>query len=331
MIVKNFELNKISQEKYHLFLFYGENEGHKIEVINNIFNKLNDYKKIKYDENEVFENYQNFISEILNKSLFDEKKLIIISRTSEKILNLIKEIYSKKIFDCKIIIISGVLSKKSKLRTYFETENKLICVPFYIENNITLLSIATKFFKSKNFQISQETINLIVERAAGDRINLYNELNKIEAFAKIKKNINYEDILKLTNLADDYSISEIIDNCLSKNIKKIITILNENNFSAEDCIIILRTLLYKSKRLLKLIDNIKNTNDIDKSINLYKPPIFWKEKEIVKNQINKWKKQEVVNLIKEIYEVEILVKRNSTSSLNIVCDFIVNKSKAAWN
>ena len=329
MIVKNFELNKISQEKYDLFLFYGENEGHKIEVINNIFNKLNDYKKIKYDENEVFENYQNFISEIFNKSLFDEKKLIIIDRTSEKILNLIKEISTKKIFDSKIIIISSVLQKKSKLRIHFETENKLICVPFYMENNITLLSLATKFFKSKNIQISQETINLIVERAAGDQINLHNELHKIEAFAKNIKKINYEDILKLTNLANDYSISEIIDNCLSKNIKKIITILNENNFSVEDCIIILRTLLFKSKRLLKLMDNIQNTNDIDKSISLYKPPIFWKEKEIVKNQINKWKKQEVINLIKEIYEIEILVKRNSTSSLNIVCDFIVNKSKAA--
>ena len=329
MIVKNFELNKINLEKYNLFLFYGENEGHKNEVINNIFNKLNNYKKIKYDENDIFENYQNFMSEIFNKSLFDEKKLIIIDRTSEKILNLIKEISTKKIFDSKIIIISSVLQKKSKLRILFETENKLICVPFYTENNITLLSIANKFFKSKNIQISQETINLISERAAGDRINLHNELSKIEAFAKHKKKINYEDILKLTNLADDYSISEIIDNCLSKNIKKIITILNENNFSAEDCIIILRTLLFKSKRLLKLMDNIQETNDIDKSISLFKPPIFWKEKEIVKNQINKWNRQDVIKLIKEIYEIEILVKRNSTSSLNIVCDFIVNKSKAA--
>ena len=77
------------------------------------------------------------------------------------------------------------------------------------------------------------------------------------------------------------------------------------------------------------MNNIQNTNDIDKSISLYKPPIFWKEKEIVKKQINKWNRQDVINLIKEIYEIEILVKRNSTSSLNIVYDFILNKSKAA--
>ena len=98
MIVKNFELNKINLEKYNLFLFYGKNEGHKNEVINNIFDKLNNYKKIKYDENDVFENYQNFISEIFNKSLFDEKKLIIIDRTSEKIINLVKNIFYKKFF-----------------------------------------------------------------------------------------------------------------------------------------------------------------------------------------------------------------------------------------
>ncbi len=329
MIVKNFELNKINVEKHSLFLLYGENEGHKKEIINNILHKLNNYKKRKYDENEILENDQNFISEILNKSLFDEKKLIIINRVTDKILDLVQNISSKKNLDTKIIFISASLQKKSKLRTYFEKEIKLICIPFYTENNNTLTNLAINFFRNKKFKISQETVNLIVERAAGDRINLYNELSKIESFGENAKKINYEDILKLTNLADDYSVSEIIDSCLSKNMRKINTILNENNFSNEDCMIILRSLLFKSKRLLKLINNTQITNDIDKSIGSYKPTIFWKEKEIVKNQLNKWEKKDIIKLISEIYETEALIKKNVSNSLNIVCDFIVNKSKAA--
>ena len=329
MIVKSFEINKINLEKYNLFLFYGENEGYKIESIKNIHKKLINYKIIKYEEKEIIENSDNFMSEILNKSLFDEKKIIVINRSSDKSISIIQDLYSKEIFDTKIIFVSEILQKKSKLRAYFEKEKQLICVPFYNDKESILVSLANNFFKKKNINISSESINLIVQRSAGDRINLYNEIKKIENFSKKNKKISYENISKLTNLAENYSVSEITDNCLAKNIKKIVNILNENNFSSEDCITILRTLLYKSKRLLNLISDVQNTNNLDKTINSYKPTIFWKEKEIVKKQVKIWTKNDVIKLIDEICEIEILIKKNSTSSLNIIYDFIINKSKAA--
>ena len=329
MIVKSFDINKINLEKYNLFLFYGENEGYKIESIKNIHKKLINYKIIKYEEKEIIENSDNFMSEILNKSLFDEKKIIVINRSSDKSISIIQDLYSKEIFDTKIIFVSEILQKKSKLRAYFEKEKQLICVPFYNDKESILVSLANNFFKKKNINISSESINLIVQRSAGDRINLYNEIKKIENFSEKNKKISYENISKLTNLAENYSVSEITDNCLAKNIKKIVNILNENNFSSEDCITILRTLLYKSKRLLNLISDVQNTNNLDKTINSYKPTIFWKEKEIVKKQVKIWTKNDVIKLIDEICEIEILIKKNSTSSLNIIYDFIINKSKAA--
>ncbi len=329
MIVKSFDINKINLEKYNLFLFYGENEGYKIESIKNIHKKLINYKIIKYEEKEIIENSDNFISEILNKSLFDEKNVIVINRSSDKSISIIQDLYSKEIFDTKIIFVSEILQKKSKLRAYFEKEKQLICVPFYNDKESILVSLANNFFKKKNIHISSESINLIVQRSAGDRINLYNEIKKIENFSEKNKKISYENISKLTNLAENYSVSEITDNCLAKNIKKIVNILNENNFSSEDCITILRTLLYKSKRLLNLLSDVQNTNNLDKTINSYKPTIFWKEKEIVKKQVKIWTKNDVIKLIDEICEIEILIKKNSTSSLNIIYDFIINKSKAA--
>ena len=312
-----------------MFLFYGENEGYKIESIKNIHKKLINYKIIKYEEKEIIENSDNFMSEILNKSLFDEKKIIVINRSSDKSISIIQDLYSKEIFDTKIIFVSEILQKKSKLRSYFEKEKQLICVPFYNDKESILVSLANNFLKKKNINISSESINLIVQRSAGDRINLYNEIKKIENFSEKNKKISYENISKLTNLAENYSVSEITDNCLAKNIKKIVNILNENNFSSEDCITILRTLLYKSKRLLNLISDVQNTNNLDKTINSYKPTIFWKEKEIVKKQVKIWTKNDVIKLIDEICEIEILIKKNSTSSLNIIYDFIINKSKAA--
>ena len=158
MIVKSFEINKINLEKYNLFLFYGENEGYKIESIKNIHKKLINFKIIKYEEKEIIENSDNFMSEILNKSLFDEKKIIVINRSSDKSINIIQDLYSKEIFDTKIIFVSEILQKKSKLRAYFEKEKQLICVPFYNDNESILVSLANNFFKKKKifiFQMSQ--------------------------------------------------------------------------------------------------------------------------------------------------------------------------------
>ena len=53
-----------------------------------------------------------------------------------------------------------------------------------------------------------------------------------------------EDIIKITNLAENYSISELIDNCLAKNMNKVNRIINENKFSADECVLILRTLTF---------------------------------------------------------------------------------------
>ena len=327
MIIKTFELDRLKKIKKNLFLLYGENEGFKKELVQNIF--INSFKgnAEHFDENEILNNFEDFLSSLINKSFFEELKLIIISRVSEKIIKLVNELQERQISDVTIILNAGILDKRSKLRTAFEKDKNLICIPFYKDDNRTLIQIANNFFINKQISISQEIINLIIERSSGDRINLNNELNKISLFLLNKKKINIEDIIKLTNLAENYSISELADNCLSKNVKKINKIFNENIFSIDDCILIIRTLLSKSKRLLE-IKKINNSNkNIEQIISNYKPPIFWKDKEIVKNQVSKWNIKDAEKLIYKIHDIELMIKKNYYSSLNIVSDFILNTAK----
>ena len=327
MIIKAYEHQKIKKIKNNIFLFYGENDGYKNHVIKDIF--IDNYKGNieRFEESEILNNFENFISSLINKSFFDELKLILISRVSEKIIKLIDELLDRKINDVTIVLNTNNLEKKSKLRTIFEKDKNLICVPFYKDDNRTLIQLANNFFKNNKIPISQEIVNLIVERSSGDRINLNNELNKISLFLLNKEKINIEDVIKLTNLAENYSISELADNCLLKNIKKINKIFNENVFSVDDCILIVRTLLLKSKRLLE-IKKINNSNkNIEQIISNYKPPIFWKDKEIVKNQVSKWNLKDAEKLIYKTHDIELMIKRNYYSSLNIVSDFILNAAK----
>ena len=331
MIVKSFEIEKLKIVKQKFFLFYGENEGLKNQTIQNLFKgKLNE-NIYRYDEKEVLGDKDNFIESISTKSFFDNERLIIISRTTDKIINFIEEVIEKNIEDITLILNSDVLEKKSKLRSLFEKNKQTICVPFYADNSQTLSGIVNNFFREKKIPISQELINLLVNRSRGDRQNIKNELSKIENYIKNKKNISIESILKLTNLAENYNVGELIDSLLNKNLKKTSNILNENNYSTEDCILIIRTLLIKSKRLLKLYKQINKGSNIDQVISLYKPPIFWKDKEAVKNQIKNWSLEAVENLIYDTNEIELLVKKNSINSLNILSDFIMLKSNKLNN
>jgi len=327
MIIKTYEYQKITKINQKIFLFYGENNGYKKQIIQTIF--LSKFKGNieRYEENEILNNFDNFISSLTNKSFFEELKLVLISRVTEKIIKLINEISERKINDVNIVLNADILEKKSKLRLIFEKDKNLICMPFYKDDNRTLGGLASNFFKKKEISISQEAINLIVERSSGDRMNLENELNKISNFLINKERANVEEIFKLTNLAENYGISELADNCLSKNIRKINKIFNENVFSTDDCILIIRTLLSKSKRLLEIkkIDSLNKS--LDEIISNYRPPIFWKDKEIVKNQISKWNLKDSEKLISKIYETELNIKKNYINSLNIVSDFIINTAK----
>ena len=329
MIIKSFEINKINLDSNNLFLLYGKNEGFKNEVTKNILKSRNNI--LYYEEKEILENEDNFVENLLTKSLFDDEKIIIIKRATDKILKVLEEITEKNIKDIKIILDADVLEKKSKLRSFFEKDKKLVCVPFYPDNDQTISKLAYNFLNNKKISLSPSNINLIVSKCSGDREALVNELQKIEYFGKNGKKINNENIAKLINLSENHSISELIDNCLAQNKKKIISILNENNFSNEDCIMIIRSFIMKAKKLLVLSKTFETNKNIDLTISSAKPPIFWKEKEITKQQIQKWKPKNIKNLIYALSETELQIKKNINNSINFITDFILFQSSSAAN
>ena len=329
MIIKSYEVNKINPEIHNLLLFYGKNEGLKNQITKNIVkNTINIHN---YDEKEVLDNENVFIDNLLTKSLFDEKKLIIIKRSTDKILKIIESLKSEKLEDITIIINADNLEKKSKLRSFFEKNKETICIAFYPDNDQTLSKLAYDFLKNKKISISQSSINLIINKCNGDREALYNELNKIDLYTQNGKKITTEDIMKITNLIENHSVSELVDNCLAKNNKKIINILNENNFNNEDCMLITRSLLNKSKRMLQLVKEFENNKNIELTISSAKPPIFWKDKEITKQQIKYWRPENIKDLIYKLTDIELLIKKNVNNSINLITDFILEQSSSKSN
>src|SRR6056300_1632737 len=329
MILKSYKINKIHHSINHLILFYGKNEGLKKEALNILIKNKNNISN--YEEKEILDNENNFIETILSKSLFDPQKFIVIQRATDKILKIIENLHQKNLEDTTIILNSESLEKKSKLRSFFEKNKSLTCVPFYPDNDQTLSKLAYNFLSEKKISISSSNINLIINKCSVDRKTLINELEKIELFSKNRKEINSENISKLINLSENHNISELVDNCLAQNKRKITSILNENNFNNEDCIMIVRSFLIKSKKLLALSKAFETNKNIDLTISSAKPPVFWKEKEITKQQVLKWNSKNIKELIYLLSETELQIKKNINNSINLITDFILFQSSSVTN
>ena len=326
MILKYFELNKLNFNNTKFLLIHGRNEGYKNEEINKITNKFN-IKAKNYDEKQVIDNTEEFFANNLNKSFFDTDKIIIINRCSDKITKIVEELIDRNIDDIIFILNSEALDKRSKLRNFFEkSKSKLVSIAFYPDNFDTLLRIARQTLKDRKILLSNECINVLVSKCASDRKNLLNEIEKIELYVKDKKKISNEEVFKIINLSENHSVNELINSCLVKNQKKLFNILNDNIFSNEDCIIIIRTLLKKTKDLLNLVIQFHLNKNINLTIDNAKPPIFWKDKSIIKDQINLWSVNKLRDLIIEINDIEYQIKKNSINSINLTTNFLLEKT-----
>tara|TARA_B100000003_G_C10924614_1_gene368677 strand:- start:1273 stop:2268 length:996 start_codon:yes stop_codon:yes gene_type:complete len=331
MIIKYFDLKKNLKSNINYYLLYGPNVGLIEETIQNTLKPVFSKNLFNYDESEILLDENSFKEKILNKSFFENEKLIIINRTSDKIFKLIKEIIDYKVTDIKIVLKSGPLDKKSKIRAYFEKNLDTCIVPFYEDNYQSLFFLTQEFFKKRDIKTSSQNINVIIEKSKGNRMSLKNDLEKIAIFCNEKKTINLDEILKITNTDENHNISELTDQCLAKNQKKTFSILNENISSIEDNILIIRNFLYKLKRLKQLKERLEIQKNSDLVLSSFKPPIFWKDKEIIKKQLNLWSLDEIQKLIIKICEIENLVKNNSQISNLIINNFIIESLQVTNN
>ena len=335
MIAKSYEIEKKPENflNYNLFLLYGENSGLKKDIRESIKiaieKKNKDMEYLSFYENEINDNEDNFYNSIYAGSLFGNKKIITISNGSDKIIKQIEDITSKYPENIFIIIYADVLEKKSKLRTFFEKNSKLLCIPCYLDNSRDLEIIARNEFKKNNMQVSKEILNLIIEKSNKDRNNLKNEIEKIKSFSLDKKNLELEDIKMLINFSGEYKSDMLINECLSGNIIQYKKIISELYINTVNHVFLLRILYNKIQKLLDIKKSVDNNKDIDNLINSSKPPIFWKDKPIVKKQLSIWKLSDLRKIVNEINNIELLCKKNPLLAKAIFFNFFNKLCKKA--
>jgi len=308
MILKSFlveqNINLIADK--NLTLFYGENLGLK-----NDFKKLIQYntqenKLMNFNQEEIIKNQETFLSDISNLSLFEKKKIYFINDCNDKILEFIKE--NEKIINGKLIyLFSNILDKRSKLRNHFEKLKNIAIIPCYADNEITIRKIILN--KLKGFKgLSAENVNLIIDNCNFDRLKLNNELSKIKTCFE-NKNIenNLLEALLDYKVNDDFNLLK--NEALSGEKIKTNRLLSDTIIDPDKNVYYLAII---NQSLKKISDTYKLSEQIsvDEAINFIRPPIFWKEKPILKKQLLKWNSKKIRQVLEATYNLEVEIKSN---------------------
>ena len=337
MILKSYELQKKPSDllEYNLFLLYGENDGLKkdIKELIKIKKKQQDtnIELLSLYENDIINNEENFYNSIYSGSLFSNKRIIIINNGTDKILKQVKDIVDRYPNNVFLIIFSDILEKKSKLRNFFETSIKTLCIPCYLDSDKDLEIIVRTELKKSNIILQKDAINLLIERSNGDRNNLKNEIEKVKSFALNKKNLEIDEIKSIINFSGEYKADNLINECLCGNIPQYKKILSELYINTLNQIFLLRVLNNKIQRLLSMKELENSYNNLDSLLSTSKPPIFWKEKPMVKKQLTIWNLNDLKTIMHEINNIEILCKKNPQISKIIFFDFFSKLCKKANN
>ena len=316
MIYKSYLIEKnISLIKKNLStLFYGENLGLKKKFKEKIKEDNKGASFINYTQEEILKNQNEFLRELNNSSLFEENKVFFVENCNDKIFNFLEKQLEDGI-KFKVIIFSEILDKKSKLRNYYDKSKIYGSIACYQDNLLTIQNIIAD--KLKNFQnLTRENINLIIGSSGLDRVRLQNEISKIQTYF-IDKKINTEQLEKLLNYHENQNFNELKDEAFKGNRIKTNSLLDNTVFETDKSVYYLNLL---SQRLIKLdeINSLKEISNIEERLNKIKPPIFWKDKPNIIEQIKKWKSEKIKRALKYIYDLDIKIKSNSIINKEIL-------------
>ena len=297
----------------NITLFYGENIG-----LRNAFKKkiksLNK-KSICYylNQDEILNIRDNFYQEFLNFSLFHNTKIYFIERSNDNILDLIKSL-EEKITTQKIYLFSEILDKKSKLRAYSEKSKNIAVVPCYKDNENILKGLIIK--ELNGFAgLTSENINLIISNSALDRVKLNNELEKIKTYFVNKKILN-DKLQNLLNYNEIDDFSYLRDFCILGNKTKTNKLLEDTLIDNDKIIYYLNALNLRLNKLEEIL-SLKNL-EIEKAIDTIKPPIFWKDRPILKEQVFKLKNKSLKPVFRKLFDLEKTFKSNSQLNKSVL-------------
>ena len=321
MKIKSYQIEEcVKKSKFCSYLIYGQNKGlvkEKINKIKEIFSNINkEVEIIKLTNDEIKENPEKLYNEFNTFSLSRNKKLLHILNVKDDIKNIIEETINPNPF-CLVLFESGELTPKSRIRKLFEKDKFLSILPCYYDTENDIQGLIDKFFKNNNIPISNSLKSILATHLGSERNIIKNELEKIVLFLKNKKKFNEKDILNCVSDNYYFNFADLNYSICDGNLIRLDKIINQLYLEGVNPITLLRSTAKHFQKILFVNEKIENGLNINDSLKLLKPPIFFLYINQFKQHIRSWKIKLSHKVIERIFDAERLCKLNSKISKTI--------------
>lgn len=212
-----------------LYLFYGDSQYLIDQEINKVIkdNEIDEINISKYELDST--NFKDIIEDAVTVSMFSDKKMIIVSdayffTTDKRVgdVSLFEEYFKNTNSD--VIIIFKVNNIKLDERKKVTKLIRKIGNVIEYKNGSDINNIVKQMFSG--YQISNNTINLLIDRVGNDMYALENEINKIKLY-KEDKDIKDEDIINLTSENIDADLFKLLDYIINHDKEKALILYRE--------------------------------------------------------------------------------------------------------
>jgi len=322
MKIKDYQIEEsIKNSKFCSYLIYGQNKGlikEKIDQIKNFFNKKNEKVEIvKLNNDDITKNPEKLYNEFNTFSLTGNKKLLHVLNTKDNLINSISDTINPNP-SCLVIFESEELTPKSKIRKLFEKEKTLGILACYYDTENDVKELVEKAFKNNNISISTNLKSILISHLGTERNIVKNELNKIILFLKNKKEFNDKDILNCLSDNHYFNLEDLNYSISSGNLIYLDKIINQLYLEGINPVSLLRATSRHFQKILFINEKIKNGLNMNDSLKLLKPPIFFLYINQFKQHVKSWRINLCHKTIERIFDAERLCKLNSKIS-KIIC------------
>ena len=324
LIKENQLIQKLNEHgtKYPPILLYGPNEGlvrENVLKIKKILNK-NNAEEVSFTGKLINDQPEVLVDEIHTVSMFNEQKIIIIEQPVDKNIDLFEDYFSKLPEKILIMVIASNLTKKSKLRKFFENSDKYFSCANYEDDFRSNSQQIHNLEKSINKNLNKDIKNYLNQNLSSDRMISKNEINKITLLYSENDQIpELEHIKLIFNNNADLGLNKISQLTFSGQPNRVSIDLNKIFDEGVNPVAIIRVMLNYVQRIQVTQIALKKNNDFDSAIKSLKPPVFWKDKDNFKLHCKKWPIKETVLNFNLLVDTELNCKSNYNLS-NILCE-----------
>jgi DNA polymerase III delta subunit len=298
-----------------IWLIFGTDDGEIDLIIRKIIEKVSNDT---YEVTTIY-NIDDIADSIINRSLFQSNKVIVLSQVTDSGADVICRSIALLTERDYLIVRANDLKKNSKLRTFFENHETAVALNCYKLDSYSKATFIEDQLRKNKISFDKEVPQIIAANLASDSRIIYNEIEKISLFLSdsYDKKLTVEMLDDLITSNSEMSLDKLFTTivlCDKKSLSREVEKIDNNN-----CMLVIRSYQNFLQRLISVQEEL-GAIGIEAAMNKLKPQLFGKQKSDFVNIVRKSLLENNIKLLQEALDIECNIKKSPIEQSKVVTE-----------